>query len=249
MPGRYLSLVPNHPLTMGGSLASANATVINIRRQMVAAWSFRLRCPSCSTGGRTDVNTDALTLRPEETALVLVDLQRGVAGAATAPHPAEEVVSRAARLLAACRARGVLPVLVHVDPGPGWSLFPRPPCDQPRPVTPLPRDWSDFMPPLAPQPSDVMITKHQPNAFFGTDLEIHLRRRGVRTLLLGGIATNVGVEATARAAHERGYVQVFVEDVMAAREADLHEHSVRRIFPTLGYVRSIDAVLAALGAG
>lgn len=155
-------------------------------------------------------------------------------------------MSRAARLLDTCRSRGVLPVLVRVDPGPDWSLFPRPPADQPRPATPLSPGWTDFMPPLVPRPSDVVVTKHQPNAFYGTDLEIHLRRRGVRTLVLGGIATHVGVEATARAAHERGYQQVFVEDVMAAREAALHEHCVRRILPTLGYVRSIDAVLAAL---
>jgi nicotinamidase-related amidase len=69
----------------------------------------------------------------------------------------------------------------------------------------------------------------------------------VRTIILGGISTNVGVEATARAAHDRGYEQVFVHDVMAARDADLHEHSVKRIFPTLGRVRALDAVLGALG--
>ena len=69
-------------------------------------------------------------------------------------------------------------------------------------------------------------------------------QRGIAT----GISTNVGVEATARAAHERGYEQVFVEDVMAAREADLHAHSVRRIFPTLGRVRTLDDVVRALGA-
>jgi nicotinamidase-related amidase len=73
----------------------------------------------------------------------------------------------------------------------------------------------------------VVVTKHQPNAFYGTDLESHLARRGIRTILLGGISTNVGVEATARAANERGLEQVFIPDVMAAREADLHEHSVR----------------------
>ena len=102
------------------------------------------------------------------------------------------------------------------------------------------------MPELTPQPSDAVITKHQPNAFYGTDLEIQLRWRGIRTVLLGGISTNVGVEATARAAHERGFEQVFIEDVMAAHEADLHMHSVRRIFPTLGRVRALADVLGAL---
>lgn len=68
----------------------------------------------------------------------------------------------------------------------------------------------------------------------------------MRTIVLGGISTNIGVEATARVAFESGYEQVFVEDAMAAREADLHVHAVTRIFPTLGRVRSTADVLAAL---
>jgi nicotinamidase-related amidase len=107
-------------------------------------------------------------------------------------------------------------------------------------------DFAELVPELGRAPSDVVVTKHQPNAFYGTDLEVQLARRGIRTIVLGGISTNVGVESTARAAHERGYEQVFVSDVMAAREADLHEHTVRRILPTMGRVRSLDEVLQAL---
>ena len=188
-----------------------------------------------------------LTLDPATTALVLIDLQQGIVGGTTAPHAAADVVTRAARLAAACRASGAHVVLVRVDPGPDGALFPRPEADQPRPPMRAGPGWADLVPELDRQPSDAVVTKHKPNAFYATDLEVHLVRRGVRTLLLGGISTNVGVEATARAAHERGYEQLFVEDVMAAREADLHEHSVRRIFPTLGRVRSLETVLAALG--
>ena len=107
-------------------------------------------------------------------------------------------------------------------------------------------DFAELVPELGREPSDIVVTKHQPNAFYGTDLEVHLQRRGIRTIILGGISTNVGVEATARAAHERGYEQLFVPEAMAAREADLHEHSVRRIFPTLGRVRSLDVLLDAI---
>ena len=109
-------------------------------------------------------------------------------------------------------------------------------------------EWTQLVRELGRQPSDVIVTKHQPNAFYGTDLEVQLQRRGVRTIILGGISTNLGVEATARAAHERGYEQIFVPDAMAAREADLHQHSVTRIFPAMGRVRSLDDVLGALGA-
>jgi nicotinamidase-related amidase len=182
------------------------------------------------------------------TALVLIDLQNGIAAGATAPSSAADVVGRAARLAAACRARGVTVVLVHVDPGPDGVLFPRPQADQPRPPMKITPEWTELVRELGRRPGDVVVTKHQPNAFYGTDLEVQLQRRGVRTIILGGISTNLGVEATARAAHERGYEQIFVPDAMAAREADLHQHSVTRIFPSMGRVRSLDDVLSALGA-
>ena len=187
-----------------------------------------------------------LTIDPATTALVLIDLQRGITGGQTVPNAAPDVIARAARLAAACRRRGLLVVLVRVDPGANGALFPRPQADQPRPPMTVTPEWTELVPELDRQSDDVVVTKHQPNAFYGTDLEIHLARRGIRTILLGGISTNVGVEATARAAHERGFEQVFIPDVMAAREVDLHEHSVRRIFPTLGRVRALDVVMTAL---
>lgn len=189
-----------------------------------------------------------LTLDPSTTALVLIDLQRGIAGMATQPHSASDVVARSAKLARAFRAAGGTVVLVHVDPGPNGILFPRVTADVPRPPFAMQPGWSDLVPELEHTGSDVVVLKHQPNAFFGTDLEIQLARRGIRTIVLGGISTNVGVEATARAANERAYDQVFVEDAMAAREADLHEHAVRRYFPTIGRVRSTGDVLAAVGA-
>lgn len=189
-----------------------------------------------------------LTLDPATTALVLIDLQRGIAGSQTAPHAASDVLTRSARLARAFREAGGTVVLVHVDPGPDGILFPHVTADVPRPAFAMPPGWSDLVPELGRADSDVLVLKHQPSAFYGTDLEIQLTRRGIRTIVLGGISTNVGVEATARAANERAYDQVFVEDAMTAREADLHEHAVRRYFPTIGRVRSTDEVLAALGA-
>ena len=189
-----------------------------------------------------------LVLDPSTTALVLIDLQRGIASAATSPHAAPDVVARARQLARRFRERQALVVFVRVDPGPRWELFPRVTADVPRPVPagPRPPDWTEIMPELEPAAGDVIVTKHQPGAFFNTDLETHLRRRGIRTIVLGGISTNIGVEATARVAYEYGYDQVFVEDAMAAREADLHRHAVTRFFPTIGRVRTTADVLAAL---
>jgi nicotinamidase-related amidase len=188
-----------------------------------------------------------LTLAPRSTALVLIDLQKGIVAGDTKPHAAHDVVERAVRLARRFRELGALVVLVHVDPGPNGVLFPRPQADQPRPPFAPNPDFATLVPELGPEPADAVVLKHQPNAFYATDLEVHLARRRIRTIVLGGIATNLGVESTARAAFERGYEQVFVEDAMAARAEDQHTFPVARTFPTMGRVRSTADVLAALG--
>jgi nicotinamidase-related amidase len=97
------------------------------------------------------------------------------------------------------------------------------------------------------QPGDVVVTKRQWGAFYGTDLEQHLRRRGIRTIVLGGIATNIGVESTARAAHDQGYEVVFAEDAMSSLSAEVHEFPIKNIFPRMGRVRSVEEIMKALG--
>ena len=78
-------------------------------------------------------------------------------------------------------------------------------------------------------------------AFYGTDLDLPLRRRGIDTILLCGISTNVGVESTARAdTYERGYQQVFVEDACAVRAAEEHAFVFRTTFTRIGRVRHAD---------
>ena len=189
----------------------------------------------------------SLTLDPATTALVVIDLQRGIIGTPTVPHTAADVVTRAARLVARFRQRKGAVVLVHVDPGANGELFPRPITDIERPrVTPSP-EWSDFVPEMTPQSGDIVVTKHQPCAFYGTDLEVHLRRRGIQTIALCGIATNIGVEATARVGFEHGYNLVFASDAMTARDGELHACSVSKFFPTIGRVRTTEEILAALG--
>jgi nicotinamidase-related amidase len=192
-----------------------------------------------------DTSMSALTLDPATSALVLIDLQRGIVTMPTVPHTASDVVARGAELAERFRAHGALVVLVHVDPGPNGELMPRPATDIPRQFPPPKPDWTQLVPELGPEPGDVVVTKHQPNAFYSTDLQVHLARRNIRTIVLGGISTNIGVESTARAAYERGYEQVFVEDAMAARDVDLHTLAVTRFFPTIGRVRSTRDVIDA----
>jgi len=99
----------------------------------------------------------------------------------------------------------------------------------------MPKEWSELADGLA-QPGDLHIVKRQWGAFHGTELDLQLRRRGVKTIVLGGIATNFGVESTARQAWEHGYAVVIVEDACATTSAELHEMAVKAIFPRIARV-------------
>ena len=189
----------------------------------------------------------SLTLDPHHTAIVVIDLQQGIIQRQGAPHPMASVVANAARLLVAARSAGVKPVLVHVGGSPDGADRLHPAADEAmRSSSDLPPDWSDLIPELDQQPGDIVILKRQWGAFYGTDLDLHLRRRGINTILLCGVASEFGVESTARDAFERGYEQVFAEDAMTGLSAESHANAVSRIFPRLGRVRSTDEILAAL---
>lgn len=189
-----------------------------------------------------------LSIDPKTTALVLIDLQKGITRQSTAPHASSDVIARAVRLAERFRASGSLVVLVRVAFAADGSDRVRTPTDAQAPTMPSAADWSEIVPELGPKPSDLVVTKHQWGAFYGTELELQLRRRGIRTIVIGGISTNFGVESTARDAYERSYALVFVEDATAAMNAEAHAFAIATIFPRLGLVRSTDDVLQALGA-
>jgi len=190
------------------------------------------------------MNPPQLDLR--RSALVLIDLQKGITGLPMAPHSAANVVKNAASLAAGFREAGALVVLVHV----AFSADGGDALKQPVDVT-INRgkpsaDWAEIVPELGTTRGDIVITKRQWGAFYGTELDLQLRRRGINTIVLGGIATDMGVESTARAAHEHGYAQILVEDAMSSMSEEAHLFSVRQILPRLGLVRSTAEVLAAL---
>lgn len=185
-------------------------------------------------------------LDPRTTALVLIDLQKGIAAFAGGPHTSAEVNERAGRLAARFRELKAPVVLVRV----GWSAdggdMLHPLTDEaPRNFT-LPDNWMEYADELNVAEGDIHITKRQWGAFHGTELELQLRRRGITQIVLGGVSTNIGVESTARNAFELGFNQVLVEDAMSSSNADQHRFAVENIFPRLGRVRSTEQVLAAL---
>jgi nicotinamidase-related amidase len=189
-----------------------------------------------------------LKLDPRRTAIVVIDLQKGIAGMpGGAPHTKPSVIANAARLLAAARAAGAQPVLVHVGGSLDGADRVHTPTDQAmRSTGALPPDWSELIPELDQQSGDVVILKRQWGAFYGTDLDLQLRRRNLTTIILCGIATEFGVESTARDGYERGYQMIFAEDAMTGMTAESHANSIERIFPRLGRVRSTEEILMAL---
>jgi len=187
-----------------------------------------------------------LNLSPTKTALVAIDLQNMVVSRATQPHDARSVVEQTAQLATALRAKGGFIVWVRVAGSDDGKDRLHPVCDQPwPPPRELPPDANEYVSALPIRPSDHLITKRQWGAFCGTDLDLQLRRRGLTTIVLTGIATNIGVESTARAAFELGYEQIFVEDAMSALSAAQHEHTITHIFPRMGRVRCTADMLAA----
>jgi nicotinamidase-related amidase len=110
----------------------------------------------------------------------------------------------------------------------------------------MPPDWSEFVPDIAPTPSDIIITKRQWGAFYGTDLELQLRRRGMDTIVLAGISTDYGIESTARFAYEYGFQQIFAEDAMTSRSDEQHNAAVNFVFKRMGRVRKTDEIVKDL---
>jgi nicotinamidase-related amidase len=185
-----------------------------------------------------------LQFDPKKTALVLIDLQNATVGMNPVPHTAAQVVENSRKLAEAFRAQGAPVVYVRVD----LNDFLKLPVDQPHNLgdEPLPAAASEIAPSAGFQPGDILLTKRHWGAFAGTDLEQQLKTRGVDTVVLTGISTNVGVESTARQGAGLGFAFVLVEDACSAQNAEHHRFAFENIFPRLARVRTTNEVLVSL---
>lgn len=174
-----------------------------------------------------------------KTALIVIDLQKGLVGLPTA-HPTNEVVKHAGELAEAFRRHGLPVVLVNVEGGaPGRT-------EQTRSTRDFPAGWTDLVPELNQQPADHRVTKRTWGAFTNTELEQHLRDLGVTQVLIAGVATSIGVESTARHAHEHGFHVTLAVDAMTDMNADAHQNSITRIFPRLGETGTTQEIIELL---
>lgn len=188
-----------------------------------------------------------ITAIDPKTALVVIDLQNGIMQIPGTPHSSTDVLARTVELADAFRARDLPVVLVRVsfaadgaDAAPGRT-------DAGPSQRELPEGWDVIVDDLAGHDGDIRVTKRNWGAFHGTDLDLQLRRRGVTQIVLTGVATSIGVESTARAAHEHGYHVTIATDAVTDMDGDAHRNSVEKIFPRLGETGTTEEILKQLG--
>ncbi|HUD93656.1 cysteine hydrolase family protein [Sphingobium sp.] len=173
-------------------------------------------------------------------ALVVVDLQKGLAHYPTI-HPIEDVAHQAGLLAKAFRDRGLPVYLVAVaGVAPGR-------VEQGFALEELPHDFLELLPELGRQSDDHVITKHGWGAFTGTGLDTLLRAAGVTQVVLAGILTSVGIESTARQAHELGFNVTIALDAITDIVPLAHANSLENIFPRLGETGTSRDIIERLG--
>ena len=184
----------------------------------------------------------ALTMLDPNTALVVVDLQKGLTGLPVI-HPMGDILGRARALADAFRERGLPVVLVNVAGGaPGRT-------EHPRLALPRSEGWTDLVPELNRQESDIVVTKRTWGAFASTDLEAQLKARGVTQVVIAGVATGTGVESTARQAYEQGFNVTLALDAMTDLRPEAHDYSIRNVFPRLGETGTSQQIIDLLPTG
>jgi len=177
-----------------------------------------------------------LTILDPQTALIVVDLQKGIVSLPVI-HPIEDVVKRSRALIGAFRAQGLPVVLVNVAGGaPGRT-------EQPPRQRTLTEGWTELIPELGQQPSDIVVTKRTWGAFASTDLESQLKAKGVTQVVITGVATGTGVESTA---YEQGFNVTLAIDAMTDMRAEAHEYSITKVFPRLGETGTTEQIIDLL---
>jgi nicotinamidase-related amidase len=183
-----------------------------------------------------------ITAIDKDTALVLIDLQKGI----VASQPAgalDEVLSNAAKLIAAFRKANLPVVIVHVEPSGKFTKIRKEQVNN----FPMPANFAEITPEIVTQPDDIFITKRSWGAFFETVLDEELQKRKVTNIVLGGVSTSIGVETTARQAAERGYNISFAKDAMKDGVPAAHENSLKYIFPRIGEIGTTDEIIEKIG--
>ncbi len=181
-----------------------------------------------------------LTTLDPNTALLVIDLQQGLV-TANFLHPIAEIIHRTSALIDVFRVKHLPVALVNVAGRPPGRTE-----QGPRVSTPFSAGWTDFLPQLDQQPDHLLVTKRSWGAFATTDLERRLKAQGVTQVVVTGIVTSGGVEATARQAYEQGFHVTLALDAITDIRKEAHEYSISNVFPRLGETGSSQEIISLL---
>lgn len=182
-----------------------------------------------------------------KTAFVAIDMQKEIVNNGTlSPHTAASILTNNDLLVRTLKRTAALKVLVNVD----ISTFPylSQQTDMGGMTASVPPEFTDLLLKDSLKDTDNMltITKYNPSAFFGTSLDLQLRRRGIETIILSGVATTNGVYATALDAFQHGYHIVLAENACSDRDKESHQLFIKKIFPKTARVRSTKQIIEAI---
>ena len=173
-------------------------------------------------------------LRPGRVALVMWDMQKGLAGRSPV---IDQIVPNANALIGAAErakipviwSRHILPPL-RLTSGPFLRfLMKKQKVDRPSELKPTMQEGMDdvaFVDGLAPLPHHIVLQKSQPSLFVDTPLDLRLKTLGIDTLVMTGVATDIGIELTCRHGAALGYYSVVVEDATGSYTSEAHERSL-----------------------
>ncbi|GLY91838.1 cysteine hydrolase family protein [Actinoallomurus iriomotensis] len=195
------------------------------------------------------------------TALLMLDYQ--VAMCDSGPHgrqpalaeqvAARDVLARAERTLGAARSAGLFVVHVRLAFDPSYELrtnrSARFTAYRTAAAMLLGSTEAEFVPQVAPLPSEPIVTKGGVNPFIGTPLTEMLLGNAITRVVLGGVATNLVVEAAARHAVDTGLDVVVLEDLCASFAADMHDFAVTRTLPLFAEVSDSERFLSSIAEG
>ena len=190
-----------------------------------------------------------MQLDRRRTALVLIDPQKWTLGMPIAPHSAVDIVERIKPLIRALRPDGFV-VWTRAAFSEGYADMLQTPVDMELkvPARGLPPELLQFDERLNSDGPDLVITKRQWSAFYGTELDLQLRRRRIAALIVAGVMTNFGVESTARDGWQNNYSVLVAEDGCSSIDAEMHRFSTSRIIPRVARVRGTAEIIQALSA-
>lgn len=197
-------------------------------------------------------------IAPSHTALLIIDMQKdfcietmATAGTGRDLSRTRAIIPGLARLRRSARDAGALVVHIgfltladHLSDGGSWLAQRRRSPYANESIAMEGSEGAQFIDELAPEAGEIAVRKHRYSGFAGTDLDLILRARDIRTCVVTGVSTNVCVESTFRAAFDLGYYVVVPRDATASWSQELGEAALANVTHRFGLVSSVDEIAA-----